>query len=66
MKKARRFPWTHLIILVLAVYVGPAKATTITSITQNGSTIGRYEKFEVTFTLSQTYTNPFDPWTAIP
>jgi hypothetical protein len=61
MKKARRFPWTHLIILVLAVYVGPAKATTITSITQNGSTIGRYEKFEVTFTLSQTYTNPFDP-----
>ncbi|MCJ7728762.1 MAG: DUF5060 domain-containing protein [Sedimentisphaerales bacterium] len=61
MKKARRFPYAHLIILVLAVYVGPSKATTITSISQNGSTIGRYEKFEVTFTLSQTYTNPFDP-----
>ena len=32
----------------------------ITSISQNAETIGLYEKFELTFTLSQSYSNPFD------
>jgi len=33
----------------------------ITSISQNAETIGLYKKFELTFTLSQSYDNPFDP-----
>ncbi|MBN1763890.1 MAG: DUF5060 domain-containing protein, partial [Sedimentisphaerales bacterium] len=33
----------------------------ITSMSQNSGSIGRYEKFEATFTLSQVYGNPFDP-----
>ena len=61
MKKSVLFSRAYLIILLLAVNVVPAKAATITSISQNAATIGRYEKFETTFTLSQTYTNPFDP-----
>ena len=52
--------YAHLIVL-LAVNVAPAKAATITSISQNAAIIGRYDKFEITFTLSQTYANPFDP-----
>lgn len=34
--------------------------TGITSISQNAGTIGRYGKFELTFTLSESYSNPFD------
>jgi hypothetical protein len=68
LKKSVFFSRAYLIILLLAVVV-PApstwlrtcKAATINSISQNAATIGRYEKFEATFTLSQTYTNPFDP-----
>ncbi len=59
-RKDPRFLQAYLIILLLAVAV-PAQAVTITSISQNADTIGRYEKFEITFTLSQTYSNPFDP-----
>jgi len=33
----------------------------ITSISQNAETIGLYKKFELTFTLSKSYDNPFDP-----
>ena len=33
----------------------------ITSISQNAETIGLHRKFELTFTLSQSYDNPFDP-----
>ncbi|MBN1766589.1 MAG: cellulase family glycosylhydrolase [Sedimentisphaerales bacterium] len=36
-------------------------AVDITSISQNKSVVGQYEKFEITFVLSQTYSNPFDP-----
>jgi hypothetical protein len=51
----------HL-IAILALGVSQATATTIISgISQNSSTIGRYTKYELTFTLSKTYTNPFDP-----
>jgi len=32
----------------------------IASISQNAETIGRYEKFELTFTISESYSNPFD------
>jgi hypothetical protein len=48
-------------MLLLAIGTIPAKATTISNISQNASTIGRYNKFEITFTLSRAYTNPFDP-----
>ncbi|MGA2172679.1 MAG: DUF5060 domain-containing protein [Sedimentisphaerales bacterium] len=63
MRKDAHIALSHLIVLLLAVVVIPASAatTTITSLSQNGTTIGRYEKFEVTFTLSRTYTSPFDP-----
>ena len=33
----------------------------ITSLEQNANQVGRLEKFEATFTLSQTYANPYDP-----
>lgn len=36
------------------------QATNLTSITENSDTIGQYEKYESTFTLNRTYTNPFD------
>lgn len=49
-------------MLLSFIGIFPVKAaTTITSISQNSSTIGRFEKFELTFTVSQSYTNPFDP-----
>ena len=35
-------------------------AAQVTSISQNAETIGLYQKFELTFTLSQSYSNPFD------
>jgi len=38
-----------------------AGQTEITSLSQNKQTVGMYEKFELTFTLSETYSNPFDP-----
>ncbi len=47
--------------MLLAVIISQAGATTINSISQNSSTIGRYQKYELTFTLSRTYTDPFDP-----
>jgi hypothetical protein len=62
LRKDTRFLSAYLITLLLAVNVGPAEAATITSISQNATTIGRYDKFEVTFTLSQTYSDPFDPY----
>ncbi|MFH1371057.1 MAG: hypothetical protein ABII09_07225 [Planctomycetota bacterium] len=61
MRRYKGFQYAHLIVLLLAVIVGTASATTISSISQNSSTIGRYSKYELTFTLSRTYTNPFDP-----
>ena len=48
-------------LFILAIAIGQANATTISNISQNSSTIGRYTKYELTFTLSRTYTNPFDP-----
>ena len=59
MKMVTRILSAHLIILTIAI--GQAGATTISSISQNSSTIGRYTKYELTFTLSRTYTNPFEP-----
>ena len=38
-----------------------AGQTEITSLSQNKQTVGMYEKFELSFTLSETYNNPFDP-----
>ena len=49
------------LIAILALGINQANATTISGISQNSSTIGRYTKYELTFTLSRTYTNPFDP-----
>jgi len=61
MKKGTCYLCAHLIMLLLVLNATPAKATTISNISQNGSNIGRYQKYELTFTLSRTYTNPFDP-----
>ncbi len=36
-------------------------ATEISGIETNGAVVGRYEKFEVSFLLSRTYSDPFDP-----
>ena len=44
----------------LAIPFGRAQIET-TSISQNAETVGQYKKFELTFTLSQSYDNPFDP-----
>ncbi|MGA2172678.1 MAG: DUF5060 domain-containing protein [Sedimentisphaerales bacterium] len=59
--KEIRYLYAHLLILLLAINIAPAEAVTITSLSQNSATIGRYEKFEATFTLDQNYSNPFDP-----
>jgi len=61
MKNGARYICAFLITAVLVINLTPAKATTITSITQNSSSVGRFEKFEMTFTLDQTYANNFDP-----
>jgi hypothetical protein len=64
MKNGARYICAFLITAVLAINFTPAKATTISGISQNSSTIGKYGKYELTFTLSRTYTNPFDPCVA--
>jgi hypothetical protein len=48
--------WTVCILPVVA-----AEQTEIKYLSLDKHTIGRYEKFELTFTLSETYKNPFDP-----
>ncbi len=60
MRKGSQFLYAHLVLLLLALNLTTAKAATITTLAQNGSTIGKFEKFEMTFTLDQTYNNPFD------
>jgi hypothetical protein len=53
-----------LFLTISAILLFPAivgAQTEITSISQNAETIGLYEKFELTFTLSRSYDNPFDP-----
>jgi hypothetical protein len=59
MKKIMCILAAHL-IAILALGISQANAT-ISGISQNSSTIGRYTKYELTFTLSRTYTNTFDP-----
>jgi hypothetical protein len=49
------------LITLLTINTIPADAVTITSISQNASTIGKYQKFEVTFTLDQNYADNNDP-----
>lgn len=52
----------YLTINLLCLFpVFAGAQTEITSISQNAATIGRYQKFEVSFTLSENYDNPFDP-----
>jgi len=57
MRKGGYLLWAYL---VLVLNIASANAATITSITQNGSSIGRYEKFEITLALDREYSNPFD------
>ena len=53
---------TFLAVVIVCVLATIAEAQVeITSISQNADSIGRYKKFELTFTLSQSYDNPFDP-----
>ncbi len=60
MKKVTLILAAHL-IATLIFGINQANATTISGISQNSSTIGRYTKYELTFSLSKTYTNNFDP-----
>jgi hypothetical protein len=60
MKKIMCILAAHL-IAILALGISQVNATTISGITQNSSTIGRYSKYELTFTISPAYTNPFEP-----
>jgi len=60
MRKDSHFLCAYLVLLLLALNLTTARAATITTMTQNGATIGKFEKFEMTFTLDQTYSNPFD------
>ena len=53
--------FTAVFIISAVFAVTNVFAATITSISQNAYTIGKYTKYELTFSLSQTYTNPFDP-----
>jgi hypothetical protein len=51
----------RLVFGILWLLPTPLLATaSVTSITQNAETVGLYARFELTFTLSQTYDNPFD------
>jgi hypothetical protein len=60
MKKIMCIPAAYLLVIVV-FGIGEVKATTISSITHNSATIGKYTKYELTFTLSRTYINPFEP-----
>lgn len=46
---------------VCLLQVGAWAKTEVTSISQNARGVGLHGKFELTFTLAQTYDNPFDP-----
>jgi hypothetical protein len=60
MKKIMCIPAAYLLVIVV-FGIGEVKATTISGVSHNSSTIGRYTKYELTFSLSRTYTNNFDP-----
>jgi hypothetical protein len=60
MKRVTRILIAYLLAMVV-FGIGEAKATTISGITHNSASIGKYSKYELTFTLSRTYTNPFEP-----
>ncbi|MGD0572413.1 MAG: DUF5060 domain-containing protein [Sedimentisphaerales bacterium] len=60
MRKDSRLMYACLVLLVLGLNLAMAGAAAITTLAQNGSTIGKFEKFEMTFTLDRTYSNPFD------
>ncbi len=47
-------------MIVLSLFVPVSFAVEVTSISQNSPTISQYEKYELTFTLDTTYSNPFD------
>jgi hypothetical protein len=48
-------------VCLLCAFAPVVRATEISGIGQNSASIGRYEKFEVSFSLSRTYSDPFDP-----
>ena len=53
---------SYLLICVIYIFSQAAAAQVgLTSISQNAETIGLYQKFELTFTISKSYDNPFDP-----
>lgn len=49
-----RLPAAFLAAFILSVSALPAQAAKFGPVTDNGS-VGKYEKFEITFTLNQTY-----------
>ncbi len=61
MMKRTAYILAACLIATFTLGIDQANASTISGISQNSSAIGRYTKYELTFTLSRTYTNPFDP-----
>ncbi len=49
------------VVCLLCVLATVVRATEISGVGQNAAGVGRYEKFEVSFSLSRTYGDPFDP-----
>ncbi len=60
MRKAGRW-WPLLIGMVIVTYVGAAHGASSESVRVSASSVGQYEKLELTVPLSTVYTNPFDP-----
>ena len=58
--KLTKLRYTIFSILFLCTATTAAQSE-IVSISQNATTIGLYQKFELSFTLSEDYDNPFDP-----
>lgn len=62
MKKIEKYLRTNLLLSVLFFLMSASACfgVQINSISQNSSTINQYEKYEATFTLDTSYSNPFD------
>lgn len=65
MRRGRARWCLALVFMLLANFVqaptAEAAVTTFSNVTMNTTTPAMYDKFEMTFDLSATYTNPFDP-----
>ena len=52
---------TFIICILLSVFLSKIHATAVTTPTFTKTSYERYEKVQATFTIDQTFTNPYDP-----